>query len=199
MEPAGSPPVGDSALLEALAQTRLAECYQCGKCTAGCPVAGHMDAPPNLLIRYLQLGLVEKALGAVSVWRCVGCQICSARCPKGVDCAAVLDALRELALARGLDAAGAMRIVAFQRAFLENIRRNGRLDEVELTARFKQKAFLRDRNFALLVKDAGLAPALMKRGKFHLRGKRVRDRALVDRIFARLQETLPPLPSVAAR
>ena len=42
--------------LERLSRTRLAECYQCGKCSAGCPMAGQMDIPPTRLIRLLQLG-----------------------------------------------------------------------------------------------------------------------------------------------
>lgn len=185
MEPTGSPSVGDAALVDAIAHTRVAQCYQCGKCTAGCPVAGRMDVQPNILIRYVQLGQAEKAMRARAAWQCVSCQTCSARCPKGVDCAAVMDALRELALARGTVAAESMDIAQFQQVFLDNIRRNGRLDEIELAAAFKPKSFLRNRSLALLMQEVPLAPGLIKRGKFHVRGERVRDRAVLGRIFAR--------------
>jgi ferredoxin len=60
--------------LESLSRTRLAECYQCGKCTAGCPTAAQMDIPPTRLIRLLQLGDSESALRAGSIWQCVSCQ-----------------------------------------------------------------------------------------------------------------------------
>src|SRR5450755_1019811 len=74
--------------LENLSRTRLAECYQCGKCTAGCPTAGQMDIPPTHLIRLLQLGDSQSALRAGSIWQCVSCQTRTTRCPKRVDCAA---------------------------------------------------------------------------------------------------------------
>jgi hypothetical protein len=78
----------------------------------------------------------------------------------------------------------------FQRAFLDNIRRNGRLCELELIGMFKTKAFLKDKNVSLLFKDAMLAPQLMKRKKFHLRGERVRDRNIVRRIFEKCDSPL---------
>jgi heterodisulfide reductase subunit C len=147
-----------------------------------------MDVPPNQLIRLLQLGQVEKALHAQAIWQCVSCQTCSTRCPKKVDCAGVMDALREVAIRRNAAAPGCHRVIAFQQAFLENVRRYGRLNEVEMTVAFKQKTFLRDRNLMLLMQGGGLAPELMKRHKFHLRGEKVRDRGLVGRIFARCTE-----------
>lgn len=171
--------------MESLAHTRLADCYQCGKCTAGCPVSGQMDVSPNQLIRFLQLGHAGKAMSAESIWQCVSCQTCTARCPQQVDCAASLDALRQMALERGVASPARERVILFQKAFLDNIRRNGRLDELELVAAFKQKTFLRERNLSFLMADAGLAPKLIARGKFHLRGKKARDRRIVAKIFAR--------------
>jgi heterodisulfide reductase subunit C len=147
-----------------------------------------MDAPPNQLIRLLQLGQAEKALRAEAIWQCVSCQTCSTRCPKKVDCAGVMDALRELAIRRDAAAPACHRVIAFQQAFLDNVRRNGRLNEVEMTIAFKRKTFLRDRNVALLMQGGGLAPELMKRHKFHLRGEKVRDRGVVGRIFERCTE-----------
>ena len=171
--------------LESLSQTRLAECYQCGKCTAGCPTAGHMDIPPTRLIRLLQLGDSESALHASSIWQCVSCQTCTTRCPKSVDCAAVMDALRQLAFERGTLGPDERRTMLFQKAFLDNIRRHGRLNEIELIAAFKGAVFLRDRSLAFLFRDAGLAPQLQKRRKLHLVGEQAKDRGVVERIFAR--------------
>jgi heterodisulfide reductase subunit C2 len=161
----------------------VADCYQCGKCSAGCPVADQMDLQPNQLVRLVQIGHTDRAMRSEAIWKCVSCQTCSTRCPKLVDCAGVMDALRQLAVERGAASDERMRTVVFQQAFLDNIRRNGRLCEVELIGFFKTRAFFKDFNIPMLMKDAMLAPELMKRKKFHLIGERVKDRGVVGRIF----------------
>jgi heterodisulfide reductase subunit C len=75
-------------------------CYQCGKCSAGCLFAEHMDLLPNQIIRLVQLG-DEEVLAAKAPWVCASCLACAVRCPKGVDIAAVMEALRQLALRQG--------------------------------------------------------------------------------------------------
>ena len=174
--------------VESLAHTRVRDCYQCGKCTAGCPMSAGMDLGPSRLIRLLQLGQTEKALRAQGMWQCVSCQTCSTRCPKSVDCAGVMDALRQLSVERGTDTPEQRRTVLFQKAFLRNIRRNGRLNELELIGEFKLSTFVRGRSLSFLFKDATLAPELMKRKKFHLLGEKAHDRAAVARIFARCMD-----------
>jgi heterodisulfide reductase subunit C len=99
-----------------------------------------------------------------------------------------MDAVRQLSAERGAATPKQQRIVLFQRAFLRNIRRNGRLNELELIAEFKLSAFLRGRSLSFLLKDATLAPQLMKRKKFHLVGEKAHDRAVVARIFARCMD-----------
>src|SRR5512135_3886722 len=127
-----------------LAHIAVEGCYQCGKCTAGCPVAERMTTTPNQLVRLVQLGRAETAASARAIWECVSCQTCTTRCPKSVDCAGLMDALRQIAYESGLAPAPARRTVLFQKAFLQNIRRNGRLNELELIAAFKTRGFLGD-------------------------------------------------------
>jgi heterodisulfide reductase subunit C len=148
-------------------------------------MADSMDVLPNRLVRLVQLGQAEKAMRSEAIWKCVSCMTCTARCPKSVDCAAVLDALRQVAFEQGAVPEARRRTVLFQKAFLDNIRRNGRLRELELVGAFKLRAFLGDRNLPALMKDSLLAPKLMQRGKLHFGGNRVKDRGLVGRIFAR--------------
>jgi heterodisulfide reductase subunit C len=148
-------------------------------------MAAHMDAPPTRLIRLLQLGETDRALRADSIWQCVSCQTCSTRCPQQVDCASIMDALRQLSYEQGTASPAQRRTAIFQKAFLENIRRYGRLNEIPLIAVFKGRVFLRDRSVPFLVSDAGLGPQLQKRKKLHLVGEKVRDREVVARIFAR--------------
>ncbi len=163
----------------------LGDCYQCGKCTAGCPVASRMDRTPNQVVRLLQLGRMEKAISSGAIWECVSCQTCTTRCPKSVDCAGAMDFLRQLSVERAASAPSAHRTVLFQKAFLRNIRRNGRLDELELVRVFKTSAFLNDLDIPFLFKDASLAPRMRQRGKLKLHGEKARDRGVLDRIFER--------------
>jgi heterodisulfide reductase subunit C len=171
--------------VDELAHTRIRDCYQCGKCSAGCPVAERMDVMPNQLLRLVQLGRVDKAICAGAIWECVSCLTCTTRCPKSVDCAGVMDALRQLAVQQDVVPASQRRTILFQQAFLDNIRRNGRLAEVELIRTFKTRAFWGDLSIPMLFKDALLAPQLLQRGKLHLRAGRVKDRKIVKRIFDR--------------
>jgi len=72
----------------------LLACYQCGKCSAGCPMAPSMDILPNQIIRLAQLGLEEDIARSKAVWVCASCLTCTARCPSGVDISAVMAAPR---------------------------------------------------------------------------------------------------------
>jgi heterodisulfide reductase subunit C len=181
--------------IERADETAARDCYQCGKCSAGCPLADRMDVLPHQLMRLVQIGRIERALQSAAIWKCVSCMTCSARCPKSVDCAGVIDTLRQSAVQRRMASKERLRTVVFQKAFLDNIRRNGRLREVELIGRFKTRAFFEDKNLPLLFKDAMLAPQLMKRRKFHLRGQRVRDRGVVRRIFEKCDRLLAVSPN----
>lgn len=71
----------------------LARCYQCGKCTAGCPIARGMDIPPHQVVGLLRLGQVEVLSQAESLWLCVGCGACWVRCPNGIHVGELVDAL----------------------------------------------------------------------------------------------------------
>ncbi len=96
-----------------------------------------------------------------------------------------MDGLRQLSLETGSASSAQQRTIIFQQAFLDTIRRNGRLVELELIGVFKTKTFLSDGSIAHMLKDALLAPQLSKRGKLHIARNRVRDRQVVERIFSR--------------
>jgi len=89
--------------IEEISGQNVLACYQCGECSAGCPAAAAMDLLPSQVIRLVQLGLVEEAMASQTIWHCAACLTCAARCPKGVDLARVMEALRELVLDRGVD------------------------------------------------------------------------------------------------
>lgn len=84
--------------IEDISDQHLSDCYQCGRCTAGCPFARFMDIPPNQVIRFIQLGLKEDVLHAQSPWFCAACLVCQTRCPRGVDIPRLMEAVRALHL-----------------------------------------------------------------------------------------------------
>ncbi len=81
-----------------LSEQNLLACYQCGKCSAGCPRIEAMDVMPSHVIRWVQLGQIEKALQTKTIWLCAACHTCKVRCPRGVDLARIMEALRQLVL-----------------------------------------------------------------------------------------------------
>lgn len=90
-------------LVERISGEKLADCYQCGNCTAGCPVSYVMDYGPQEIIRLLQLGQEDAVKNANSMWLCTGCLQCYSRCPKSVSAANILEALRQMTLRKGED------------------------------------------------------------------------------------------------
>ena len=86
------------AEVERLSGQKLLYCNQCGNCSAGCPVASHMDILPNQIIRMAQLGMRERLLASNAPWLCVSCMTCNSRCPKGIRIAEIIEAIREIDL-----------------------------------------------------------------------------------------------------
>ena len=76
----------------------LFECYQCGRCSAGCPMAEYMDILPNQAVRLIQVGRWEEVANSNTPWVCAACLTCSVRCPRGVEIAEIMEAVRQLVL-----------------------------------------------------------------------------------------------------
>lgn len=91
------------AKVQELSGQNLLTCYQCGKCSAGCPAVSQMDILPNQIIRYAQLGFKDELLKSKAIWVCASCMTCNARCPKGINIAEVIEALRQILLRKRED------------------------------------------------------------------------------------------------
>ena len=88
--------------IELISGESLLACNQCGKCSAGCPVAFDLDMLPSQVIRLAQLG-IEDVLDSQTPWTCAACLTCVARCPKGIDLPRIMEALRLLKMQRDGD------------------------------------------------------------------------------------------------
>ncbi len=102
--------------VEELSGQKLLACYQCGKCSAGCPAVTEMDILPNQVIRYAQLGLKDELLNAKSVWVCASCYTCNVRCPKGIKIAEVMEAVRQVLLRKRRDHVDVRKLTDKERA-----------------------------------------------------------------------------------
>src|SRR4030042_1335190 len=80
-----------------LSGEKIELCFQCGACSSGCPMTQEMDYLPSKVIRMVQLGL-EEALDSKTIWVCTTCFNCEVRCPRGIDIANIMEALRQLVL-----------------------------------------------------------------------------------------------------
>jgi len=89
--------------VQELSGQNLLVCYQCGKCSAGCPAVSKMDILPNQIIRFAQLGFKDELLQSRSIWICASCMTCNTRCPKGINIAEVFEAIRQILLRKKHD------------------------------------------------------------------------------------------------
>jgi heterodisulfide reductase subunit C len=88
----------DKKHLEEISGVNLYSCYQCGNCSASCPCVEAMEIAPHRVMRMAQMGQIEEILDANTMWVCFSCITCTARCPRGIDIAAVMEGLRNLVL-----------------------------------------------------------------------------------------------------
>ncbi|RJR33444.1 MAG: heterodisulfide reductase [Deltaproteobacteria bacterium] len=161
-----------SILAEKLAQGNLpaSACYQCKKCSGGCPLTFAMDLLPHQVILLSLLGQEDKVLSANTIWVCSACETCTTRCPNGIDIAGVMDWLKEENLKRGRTVPQP-EVATFHRYFLESIKAGGgRASEATLVRRFTLFKMRRKFDFQELKENMKLGWRLFKRGRLRLLG-----------------------------
>jgi len=141
-------------------------CYHCHKCTAGCPVVSAMAYGPDHILRMVALGQDEAIYASKDIWLCAGCYNCATHCPNEIDISAVMDALRQLALA-GEHKAAERDVLLFHKLFVGVIKRLGRSHEAASLGLFK--VFSKQP----LLNDMGAGAGLFLRGKIKLLPERI--------------------------
>lgn len=117
--------------IEALSGQNTNLCFQCSKCSAGCPMGDKMDLKPAQLMHSICLGLEDEVLNSTTIWLCVGCETCSARCPQKVNPAEAMTAARVLALKKGVKPS-VREVDIYYRGFVDNMRLNGKIHDASV-------------------------------------------------------------------
>ena len=136
-------------------------CYQCVKCTSGCPVGKYFDWQPNQIMRAVQLGQEDIALHAETPWLCASCQACTTRCPQDLDIARIMDFLTREALDHGIEPP-IQEVDNMNKAFLREVRLWGRSYELGLMAELK----LRNIRTHPITEDLDMGFKMIARNKF---------------------------------
>ena len=149
------------------------KCYQCVKCTSGCPLSDRFDLRPNQIMRGVQLNDVS-VLDSRAIWLCANCQTCTTRCPQGIDVAGVMDVLRLEAQRRGLPSR-VPEVQQFNKLFMHFVRWFGRIPELLFILAYK---VIRRDPFG----DMGMGMRMLKKNKFRWIPQFARTPKQVDRL-----------------
>lgn len=170
---------GDAGFIrevEDLSGQKVSRCYQCGNCSAGCPMSFTYDYPVSRLMRMIQLGLKEEILSSRSIWMCATCEACTTRCPNEIDVARVLDVCRNMSRREGHK--GVRNVRLFADSFLQSVKLNGKSHELGLMAVYKLRSFR-------FFDDMSLAAPMLLKGKLPILPHRSKDHKEVAAIFKR--------------
>ena len=154
----------------------LSLCYQCKKCTSGCPVAKLTKSVPSEIIRRLHLGAGNELLDSDLIWMCLSCETCYSRCPMQINTSAVIDALRVLAVERKASAQPG-NVPLMNSMFLKTVESFGRTYDLGMIVAYKLG------NPASLMNDAEKFPAMLRKGKMSILPHSGADKKAVKRVF----------------
>jgi heterodisulfide reductase subunit C len=157
----------------------VSRCYQCGNCTAGCPMSFTFDHSVSRIMRLVQAGQRDEVLSSRAIWMCASCETCTQRCPNEVDVAQVVNVCRHMAWRekRG----GVYAVKTFFDSFLKSVALNGRVHEVGLMALYVART-------GRFWTDVELAPKMLPKGKMAILPHRIAGRQEVADIFRRFRE-----------
>ena len=76
----------------------VSKCMRCGKCSATCPAYNEMEYHPHQFVNMVECGDIEPLMNSESLYKCLSCFACIDRCPRGVQPAKVVEAVRLAAI-----------------------------------------------------------------------------------------------------
>lgn len=165
--------------LEKRGVKNVTRCIQCMRCGVGCPIGFAMDHNPTQIIRMTIIGMGEEVLSSNTIWMCSACETCVTRCPMEIDIPRVMDALKEMAVEKGI-ACAEPKTKAFHEIFMGIVRARGRVNEPMLFGYYK----MRTKTF---FDDMELGKEMMLKRKIKYTGK-VKKHREVRKIFDRTKK-----------
>ena len=160
---------------------QLVHCLQCGSCGGSCPNGADMQHTPRTIFAMITANQREQVLAANTMWYCVSCYLCMARCPQEIPITDIMYALKRLAIAEGTfkdtDAP------ALAKTFTDFVESYGRSFEFGLASRY----YL----FNQPTKMLGLIPMglqMLTRGRMSLKPTKIKHIAQLRKIINKAKE-----------
>jgi heterodisulfide reductase subunit C len=152
-------------------------CYQCGKCSAGCTVSAFIEESPTRLIRLIQLGQKEAVYKSKTPYVCATCVTCTSRCPMEIDVAKLMETIRISAKKEGIEPP-VKEVPAFAKAFLAPIKWGGKSFELGMMIGYKLKTMTP-------FTDVELSPVMLRNNKLPFIPGKVKNTERIKKIFER--------------
>ena len=77
-----------------ISNVNVKKCMKCGKCSASCPAYDEMEFHPHQFVDMVEKGQIEKLMASNGIWNCMSCFACLERCPRQVEPAKLIEAVR---------------------------------------------------------------------------------------------------------
>ena len=172
------------AEIETSSRVKVSACYQCKKCSSGCPVTFAMDYLPNQILHMIQMGLKDEVLKSATIWVCASCETCTTRCPNDIDIAGIMDTMRRESLKSGLKTRE-KKVPIFHDTFLSSIESKGRVYELGMIGQYTLKSgdVITKLKRGLLMEEVKLGWQMFKKGKLKLFPQKIKQTGEIKKLF----------------
>ncbi len=156
----------------------LASCFQCGTCSAACPLSTYRDYTPRRVIALTRTGFKSDALRCMTIWLCASCYACTVECPKEIQITNIMYALKQRAIAERVYPKHNFPIPVLAQVFYDMIRSRGRTTESHLVLKLLWKT-----SPLKLLGMARLGLRLIRTRRFSLRVESIEHREELRRLL----------------
>jgi heterodisulfide reductase subunit C len=152
----------ENTLLESVDETMgdSSLCYQCGKCSSGCPVGEEMDLLPHQIIHLVSLGMEDRVLDTRTIWICASCYACAVKCPNDINITSIMNDLKQKALDKGIKPK-IPEVYRFHQVFTQDVFRRGKAHELFIMGEYNLRLMKPFKNILL-------APQMFLKNKLKL-------------------------------
>lgn len=84
----------DTETIRRISGVNPRKCMKCGKCTASCPAYDEMEFHPHQFVDMVENGRIEELMNSRGIYHCLSCFACVERCPRSVEPAKLIEAVR---------------------------------------------------------------------------------------------------------